>query len=154
MISRTRLFTALAMIALSGASQPLWAQANACALLTPAAVSSLLGGATTAKPAGTGCSWSAGTKKLAAIVYASGGPPAAMMFAGARNAASHGGADAVVNESGLGEQAFSTLTSFGVALIMLKQGRILQLQYYSGAAGTDKDAAALRAVAKQAITAF
>jgi hypothetical protein len=41
-----------------------------------------------------------------------------------------------------------------VALMMLKQGRLLQLQYWTGAAGTAKDLDALRPVAKKAITAF
>jgi hypothetical protein len=37
---------------------------------------------------------------------------------------------------------------------MLKQGRLLQLQYWTGASGTAKDAGALLPVAKKAIAMY
>jgi hypothetical protein len=77
-----------------------------------------------------------------------------MVFAAARKSAARNGAVTVTDEPGLGDKAFASLESFGVALMMLKQGRLLQLQYWTGAAGTAKDLDALRPVAKKAITAF
>ncbi len=46
--------------------------------------------------------------------------------------------------------AFAVIESFGVAMMVLKQDRVLQLQYFSGATGTAKDLEAFRPVAKVA----
>ena len=51
-------------------------------------------------------------------------------------------------------QAFSQLTSYGAQLMVLKTGRVLQLQYSTSKRGTNADLAALRGVAKKAIVAF
>ncbi len=134
----------------------LQAQTDACALLKPADLTALLGGSPIAKSSTGGCTWSAAgsPKKLLAMSPRAAGPDATMAFMGARNAAAKGGTVTVTDEVGLGDKAFASLESFGVALVMLKQGRLLQLQYWAGAAGTAKDLNALRPVAKRAIAAF
>jgi hypothetical protein len=137
-------------------AQPLRAESDGCALLKPADLTTLLGGTPIANPNAGGCIWtvSGSTKKLVAInKYKANGPAAEMAFAGARGNAGKGG-DVVTDEAGLGDKVFSNLASFGVALMVLKQGRLLQLQYWTGAAGTAKDLDALRPVAKKAIAAF
>jgi hypothetical protein len=136
--------------------QSLRAQANGCALLKPTDLTMLLGGTPIAKPNAGACSWTAsgGTRKFLAAKLRAAGPAAAMVFAAARKSAARNGAVTVTDEPGLGDKAFASLESFGVALVMLKQGRLLQLQYWTGAAGTAKDLDALRPVAKKAITAF
>ena len=55
----------------------------------------------------------------------------------------------IADEPSIGEKAFSVLTSFGAAVVMLKQGRMLQLQYYTDGGGTAKDLEAFRPVAKK-----
>ena len=60
----------------------------------------------------------------------------------------------VTDVAGLGDKAFASLEPYGVALMMLKKGRVLQLQYWTGAAGAAKDLDALRPIAKKAIAAF
>lgn len=129
---------------------------SSCALLKPADLTSLLGGTVTATNNAGACSWTAsGSKrKLIAAKPKDTGPAAEMVFAGAQKGAAKGGKGTVINEAGLGDKAFASLESFGVALVMLKQGRLLQLQYWTGAAGTAKDIEALRPVAKKAITAL
>lgn len=137
-------------------TQPLRAESGGCALLKPADLTTLLGGTPIAKPNAGGCIWTASgsTRKLVAIKYKATGPAAEMAFAGARRNAGKDG-KVVTDEAGLGDKAFASLESFGVALVMFKQGRLLQLQYWTGAAaGTAKDLQALRPVAKKAISAF
>jgi hypothetical protein len=135
-------------------AQPLRAQSDRCGLLKPAELTTLLGGTVVAKSLGGACKWTAAgsAKKLIAAKMMVTGPAAAMALAGARNGAARDGT--VTDEGGLGDKAFSSLTSFGVALVTLKQGRLLQLQYWTGAAGTARDLATLRPVAKKAIAAF
>ena len=141
--------------------QPLRAQANACALLKPADLTTLLGGTPIAKPTMSGCSWTApgSSKKLIAaiITVKLPGVTTEMAYQGAREDA--GKEFAVTDEAGIGEKAFSSLQSFGVVLISLKRGRMLQLQYWTDTQGMDtpgtaKDLAALRPVAKKAISAL
>ena len=51
-----------------------------------------------------------------------------MAFAGARRGAARGGKGTVTDEAGIGHEAFPSLESFGVARVVLKSGRLLQLQ--------------------------
>ena len=149
------LFGGLALGLLLFSTQPLRAESDGCALLQPADLTTLLGGTSIAKPNAGGCIWTASgnTRKLVALKYRATGPAAEMAFAGARGNAGKDGT-VITDESGLGDKAFASLPSFGVALVMLKKGRLLQLQYLTGAAGTAKDLEALRPVAKKAIAAF
>jgi len=127
---------------------------DACALLKPSDLATLLGGTPIAKPSMGSCSWAAsGSKRqLTAIKYKAAGPGAEMAFAGMRKNVSRDGK--VTDEAGIGDKAFAATTSFGVALMTLKHGQLLQLQFMTGAAGTAKDVEALRSVAKKAIAAF
>jgi hypothetical protein len=136
-------------------AQPLQAESDGCALLKPVDLTTLLGGTPIATSNQGGCIWTASdsARKLIAIKYRATGPAAEMAFAGARGNAGKDG-KVVNDEAGLGDKAFASLESFGVALVMFKQGRLLQLQYWPGAAGTAKDLQALRPVAKKAIAAF
>jgi hypothetical protein len=136
-------------------TQPLRAESDGCALLKPADLTTLLGGTPTANPNASGCNWTASgsARKLVAIKYKATGQAAEMAFTGFRGNVARNGA-VVTDEAGLGDKAFASLESFGVAMVMVKQGRLLQLQYWTGAAGTAKDLQALRPVAKKAIAAF
>jgi hypothetical protein len=60
----------------------------------------------------------------------------------------------VSDETGIGDRAFSGEVSFGAIFVVLKQGRLLQLQYWTGSQGTSQDVAALRSVAQKAVAAF
>lgn len=125
---------------------------DACALLKPADLTTLLGGTAIATNNRGNCSWTAsGSKrKLIAIKYKYTGPTAEMAFAGARQNA----LGKVTAEPGLGDKAFASQESFGVVLMMLKQGRLLQLMYMTEAPGTTKGLDALLPVAKKAIAAY
>jgi hypothetical protein len=136
---------------------PLQAESDGCALLKPADLTTLLGGTPIANPNAGACSWtvSGSTRKLIAakLKLRTAGLTAEMAFAAARQGAAKGG-KVVTEEAGLGDKAFASLESFGVALVILKQGRLLQIQYWTGGPGTAKDLGALRPVAKKAIAAF
>lgn len=127
---------------------------DACALLKPADLTALLGGTPIATNNRGNCSWTASgsTKKLLVLKYKIAGPGAEMAFAGMRKNIAKG--DKVTDEAGFGDKAFASQASFGVVLMIIKQGRLLQLQYHTGAAGTAKDLGALRPVAKKAVAAF
>ena len=132
------------------------AEGPTCALLAPADVGALLGGAAVANPNGGACQWTApgSAKKLLAARIKARGPGAEMAYAGARGNAGKDGAERVTDLTGIGDKAFAVQASFGVALFTMKAGRILELQYLTGAAGTPKDVEALRPVAKKAAAAF
>lgn len=132
-------------------------QPDACALLKPADLKPLLGGKPTAAANERGCLWTASgnNRKLIVLQYRQAvGVPSDMAFMGAQRGAAKGGKGKLSNEDGLGDKAFASLESFGVSLVMLKQGRLLQLQYWTEAAGTAKDIKLLRPVAKKAVTAY
>ena len=136
-------------------AQPLLAASEGCGLLKPADLNALLGGTPIAKPNGGACNWTVpGTsRKLIAAKLKATGKTAKMEFAAARKGAAKVGR-IVTDVAGLGDKAFASLEPYGVALMMLKKDRVLQLQYWTGAAGTAKDLDALRPIAKKAIAAF
>ena len=151
------LSTSLALGVLVAVAHPLSAQTDACKLVKAADVAGLLGGTASATPTpnGTSCAWKTTDpkRKLAVLSYSSQ-VPGEMAYAGARKGAAGDAGSLIADESGLGDKAFSSTPSFGAAFIMLKGGRVLQLQYYTGARGTAEDRSALRVVAKKAIAAF
>ena len=130
--------------------------ADACTLLTPSDVSALLGGTPTASSNVTSCRWTsnASDKKLIVAKINMKTPGKIdMAYAGARQNAAEIGK--VSDESGLGDKAFSVVGENGfISLMIIKQGRMLQLQYMTEKSGAAKDLAALRAVAKKAVEAF
>lgn len=135
--------------------QPLAAQTDPCALLKAADVSALFGAAATPKATGRACNWKAasGKRSLGVLLY-SAEVPGEMMYTGARGNVGKQPGDKVIDESGLGDKAFSVTASFGASFIVLKHGRVVQLQYLTGAPGTPKDRDDLRVVARKAIAAF
>ena len=130
---------------------------DSCTLLSPSDLTTLLGGTVVAKGNAGGCNWTASGshRKLAAINYRHTGRAAEMAFMGFRQNADKDKTGKVTDESGIGNKAFSIISGSGlVTMMMIKQGRLLQLMYVTGAPGTAKDLAALRPVAKKAIAAF
>jgi len=133
------------------------AQTNACALLKAADVAPLLGGTptNTTTPKGMTCTWTGSNakRKLIILTYEDR-IPGSVMFMGARQGAGADGKKMVSDETGIGDKAFSVQESFGVIFIVLKQGRVLQLQYLTGGQATSQDVAALRPLMKKAVAAF
>lgn len=134
------------------------AQGGACALLKSADVAPLVGGAPSSKPSSTGqgCSWS-GAKpkhKVVVLTYKNQGVPPEMAYMGARRSAEAGGEAKLSDETGIGDKAFSGQVSFGALFVVLKKGRVLQLQYWTGSRGTSQDVDALRPVVRKAVAAF
>lgn len=144
----------LALASLLLSARPLQAQADACGMLKPAELNALLGPGPTPTPHANSCLWKGadGAHKLSLAKMKATGPAAEMAYMGARQNAGRSGT--VSDEAGLGAKAFATLTSFGVALTVLKQGRVMQMQYYTGGQGTAKDLDALRPVGRKAVAAF
>jgi len=148
---------ALALVVLLLQPGLLPAQTDACALLKAEDVASLLGGAPThtSSPEGQACTWTNSGKKLILLTYKSiPGVPGEAAFMGARNSAQAMDDAKVSDETGVGDRAFSGQVSFGAIFVVLKQGRLLQLQYWTGNQGTGEDVAALRPLVKKAVAAF
>jgi hypothetical protein len=137
---------------------PLQAATDACGLLKAVDVAPLVGETPVSKgsPEGATCSWT-GTKanhKLLIIAYKNKNIPGEMAFMGARHGAEAEEGSKVSDETGIGDKAFSAQTSFGAVFIVLKQGRILQLQYWTKTQGTNQDVDTLRPVVKKAAATF
>lgn len=152
------LAAACATLALLAGAHPVSAQVAGCALLKPADVVSLVGANPVAKPTpqGTSCTWTGATAghRLGLLIYKAQGPAAEMAFQGSRGAAQREPKNKVHDETGLGDKAFSVLASYGVSVIVLKKGRLLQLMYNEERAGTPEDLATVLGVAKKAVAAF
>jgi hypothetical protein len=138
---------------------PLPAQTDACALLKSGDVAPLLGGTPTqtATPEGGACTWKGATAgyKLIVLTYKNiGGVPGEGAFMGARMGAQASQDAKVSDETGIGDRAFSGQVPFGAVFVVLKQGRLLQLQYWTGSQGTSQDVAALRPIVQKAVAAF
>lgn len=152
------LFGFVAMLMLSPltvhAGPPDAAKTDACALFKPDELATLLGGTPVAKAKGASCTWSVegSSKKLIALKFPGTAMSAEMSYMTAKKNATKGGT--ITNEAGLGDSAFSRMESYGVSLVAIKQGHLIQLQYGAGVAGTAKDIEALRPVAKKAIEAL
>ena len=153
----TSLPAALLLAALIICAQPIAAQVDACALVKASDVEVLLGGASTPTPApkGTTCAWKTADpkRKLAVLTY-SNRAPGEMVFGGARKGAEADAESKIADESGIGDKAFSITPSFGAVFVMMKGGRVLQLQLVTGNRGTAADRDALRVVARKAVAAF
>jgi hypothetical protein len=148
----------LAFAVLTLCPPPLPAQTDACALVKAGDVAALLGGTPTSKasPEGRSCTWvgAVAGRKLIVLTYKNSGAMGETAFMGARRGAEAGENGKVSDEAGLGDKAFSSETSFGAVFVVLKQGRLLQLQYWTGSQGTSQDVAALRPVVQKAVAAF
>jgi hypothetical protein len=148
-----RLLLSLLLLALPGSAR---AEAHACTLLQPADVVPLFGKPVAGKANAGACEWSVGSgpKKLVVARMKKTGADAEMAYAGARKNMAMDPAAKVTDEKGIGDKAFSLQTSFGVSLMALKGGRVLNLMFMAGAPGTEKDVAAMRLVGKKALAAF
>lgn len=145
----------LAMIAVNAEpAVPQAASSDICALLKPDDLTTLLGSKPVANPNKGSCSWtiSGSPKKLVAAKYAETGTAAEMAFSVSRKKAAKSGSIIVI--ANLGERAFAKLTSFGVVLMIIDHGKLLQLLYSAGAEGTQKDLDTLQPVAMKAIAAL
>ena len=139
----------------------MFAQADECALITPADAAPILGGekkAHTLGP-GVGCTWggagSGGVNNHSVMILTpqETASPAGKRFASdERNALAH--PEKARLEHGLGDKAYSQLASYGVKIVILKGGRILQLQFVTGKPGTAEQLVLLREVAKKAAARF
>ena len=149
---------ALALVVMMLHPEPLPAETDACALLTAADVAPLLGGTPThtGTPQGQTCTWT-GTNaghKLLLLAYKNSRIPGEAAYMGARQNAGTDENAKVKDETGIGDKAFSGRMSFGAIFMVLKKGRLLQLQYWTGSQGTSQDVDALRPVVKKAVAAF
>jgi hypothetical protein len=155
---RVLILGALALTLLMLHPELLPAQTNACALLGAGDVAPLLGGTPThtSTPEGLTCTWTGAYagRKLIVLTTKNRGVPGEVAFMGARRGAESEENAKVIDETGIGDKAFSGEVSFGVVFMVLKQGRLLQLQYWTGAQGTSQDVAALRPIAAKAAAAF
>jgi hypothetical protein len=151
-------FGALALAATLALPGLLPAQTDACSLVKAGDAAALLGGTATSKPTpeGQACTWTGGTsgRKLMILTYKNTRVPGEMAFMGAQQGAQADQEAKVSSEGGLGDKAFSATTSFGAVFVVLKQGRLLQLQYITKSRGTSQDVAALRPVVQKAVAAF
>jgi hypothetical protein len=143
-------------LALLAAASPARAETINCALLTPEDVTGLLGGPVVEKQAGGACTWAAtaSKKKVVASTMRATGAPATSAFDGARKNASRQSPGKVVDETGMGDRAFTVQTAYGVALVAIKKGRLLQLQFWAEGPGTPQDVEALRPVARKVLAAL
>jgi hypothetical protein len=150
----------MAILTLASLSVPRVARAerDTCALVEASDVAALVGASPAQNPSAQGgsCSWSGARAghKLLIITYSSKGIPPEIAYAGARRQSEAGGDAKITDESGIGDKAFSGQVSFGAVFIALKNGRLLQLQYHTGASGTSADVTALRSIMKKATAAY
>jgi hypothetical protein len=155
---RALILGTLALVVLVAGAQPLPAQTDACALVKAGDAAALLGGTPTSKatPEGRTCTWTGPVagRKLLILTYKNAGVPGEAAFIGAHRGAQADQNAKVSDEIGLGDKAFSSQTSFGAVFVILKQGRLLQLQYWTGSQGTSQDVAALRPIVQIAVAAF
>ncbi len=147
-----------ALSARSARPQPLLAQANACTLVSTGDAAALLGGSPTQKPTpgGGACAWvgTDGRHKLAVLTYKNRpGAPPGMICMGARKNAESEHAD-VSDEAGMGDRAFSAPVSFGAIMVAIKHGRVIQMQYWTGARGTTRDVTTLGPIVRRMVAVF
>lgn len=130
------------------------AKADACALLKTEDLTKLLGATPEAKSNKGTCRWTvAGSKtRLVAAQFPNTGMQADMAYTSARKNAAKAGP--VSDLKGIGDKAFVRIGPFGVVLVMFNDGKLLQMQYQTEAAGTSKDLDALIPIAKKAIEAL
>jgi hypothetical protein len=155
---RVMIFGALAMAAMLALPGLLPAQTDACALVKAGDAAALLGGTPVSKstPGGGACTWTGAVAghKLLILTYKNTGVPGEAAYMGAHQGAQAADNAKVSDEVGLGDKAFSSTTSFGAVFVVLKRGRLLQIQYWTGGPGTSQDVAALRPVVQKAVAAF
>jgi hypothetical protein len=132
--------------------------ADAGSLLKPEHVAPLLGGTPkyTLTPKGQTCTWTGAipNRKLILLTYKDTRVPVEFAYMGAHKNAQEKGNNKFSDESGIGDKAFSVQESFGTVFMVLKNGRMLQFQYWTGGEGTLQDVADLKPIVKKAVSAF
>jgi len=133
---------------------PQAANQGPCALLKPEDLTKLLGSTPVSKHNSTTCTWTITGKPngLSAAKYPGTGMAADMAFSKAHDNALKSGN--VILVPGIGDRAFARLNKIGVMMMIIDQGKLLQLIYATGAQGTNKDLEVLKPVAKKAMAAF
>jgi hypothetical protein len=134
--------------------------ADLCTLLAPSDVSSLLGGPQQPKPiADFGCTWAgtSPTHKLASIVITV--PPmtpdqSKSAFDDNKSRQMQDPKRHARAEAGLGDQAFSGLSPYGIIIEILKHGQLLKVQYNTNTRGTESQRDSVVALAKKAAGKF
>jgi hypothetical protein len=150
----------MVIVGLAAGSNEVSAQNYICKLLAPADVAPLLGAAQAGKPDANGatCVWGdvavVGGKVGLRIQAPAVRAMAEAAFNANRDRAVKNAPAQTKDEPGIGDRAFSQLTSEGARFAVLKSGRLLQLQYSTSRRGTDADLAALRGVVKKAVARF
>jgi len=134
-------------------SGALLAQSPACTAIDSKDVAPIVGTATM-KANGTGCSWRADANHFVVVLDntpKSKAMPVEAMFGAAKNAASQSGT--VTDEKGLGDRAFLSIASSGLAVLqMMKGDHLLQVQLSDGTAHPSAaNLALMRAIAAKAI---
>jgi hypothetical protein len=127
---------------------------GACALLKAEDLTALLGSAPVSSSKKGACTWtvSGSPKKIITTKFPEEGMAAEMAYYNAEKNASKGGP--LISLKGVGDKGFARLNNIGVVLITIKKGKLLQIIYAPGAAGTEKDVDALKPVAMKAIATF
>ena len=114
-----------------------------CTLLAPSDVASLLGGPQQPKPiADFGCTWAGTgpTHKLASVMLTV--PPmtpdqSKSAFEDNKTRQMQDPKRHARAEAGLGDQAFSGLSPYGIIIEILKHGQLLKVQYNTNSRGTE-----------------
>ena len=127
------------------------AQPGFCAIFDQGELSKLLGGAPALQSQGPICQWTVSGKKykLRAIRFGNTGMAAEMAFDDTQKKLG-----TTVREPGIGDRSFAHMEKYGVSMMIIKDGKLMQLQYGAGSPGTDKDVETLLPLAKQAAAAL
>lgn len=141
------------------AAQPATAQPAAkpdaksafCEAFDQTELGKLLGGTPTLKFRGPICQWTVdgGKYKLVATKFGNTGMAAEMAFDDTQRKLG-----TTIKETGIGDRSFAHMEQYGVSMLIIKDGKLMQLQYGAGNPGTDKDLNALLPLAKKVAGAF
>jgi hypothetical protein len=135
-------------------------QSDLCKLLAPADVAALLGGPRDPKPiANFGCTWAGigpAHKEASVLITVPEltEDQAKSAFKQNETTQQKDARRHTRKETGLGDAAFSGLPSYGVIVEIMKDGRLLKVQYNTNAWGTEAQRTAVLAVAKKAAAKF
>lgn len=128
--------------------------AGGCDLL-PASdkeLAALLGATPTAEPQGDGCRYKANGHTFSVKPLKSEGAAAEAAYQGSLVASKKSAGTQV--ESGIGEQAYSAITTVGTQIVALKKGRVLNIMYLKMSQGTPDDLKITRSLARKIVSAY
>ncbi|HTN95315.1 MAG TPA: hypothetical protein VMJ33_12095 [Gallionella sp.] len=127
---------------------------GACALVKAEDLKALMGEVPSYSSKKGSCTWTVAGKptKLITTKFPDDGMAAEMAYYDIEKNASSGGP--VISTKGLGDKGFARLNKIGVVLVTIKNGKLLQMVYATGAPGTEKDIEALKPVAMKVLEGF